>query len=68
MKAIKPIGSIRHQSQVSLPVTSDTTLVDDTVALVDSATALVGGPATPNVAMPARVRKLVTRIHSKIYR
>lgn len=68
MKAIRPVGHIKHQSQVNLPVTSDATLVDDTVALVDSATALAGGPASPNVAMPVRVRKLVTRIHSKIYR
>lgn len=68
MKAIRPVGHIKHQSQVNLPVTSDTTLVDDAVALVDSATALVGGPVTPSVAMPVRVRKLVTRIHSRIYR
>lgn len=41
-----PSGFIKHQSLTTLPVTSDATLVDDTVRLVDDTTALVGGPAS----------------------
>lgn len=41
-----PAARIKHQAQTSVPVTGDSTLVDDPVALVDDPTALVGGPAT----------------------
>lgn len=41
-----PSLTIRAQSQTSLPIVSDATLVDDPIALVDDITALVGGQAS----------------------
>lgn len=42
-----PIVQIKHQAHTTVPITSDTTLVDDPVALVDDPVALSGGPTTP---------------------
>ena len=43
----QPVGNVPHQVQSTTPITRDNTLVDDTVALVDDATALSNGLNTP---------------------
>lgn len=46
MRIDKPAGRLRKQVHTTVPVVTDATLVDDTVALVDSTTALSGGQTT----------------------
>ena len=43
---MKPQAIIKANLQTDTPITSDDTLVDDTVVLVDDTDALVGGPTT----------------------
>lgn len=68
MRIIKPTGYIKRQTQTTTPVVSDDTLVDDTVALVDDATALVGGSATSYSAMKHRTISPVPSGRIKIKR
>lgn len=51
MRINKPTSKIKNQPQQNLPIVSDTTLVDDPVALVDDVLALVGGQTTTNTNM-----------------
>lgn len=43
---VQPIGSIKKQILSSMPISIGTTLVDDTVALVDDPNALTGSQTT----------------------
>jgi len=47
MDPTQPSGNIAPQPLTNAVTTSDATLVDDTVRLVDDSTALVGGRTTP---------------------
>lgn len=66
MKTYKPTSSIKRQSQTEAPITSDNTLVDDTVALVDDPTALVGGNTTIYSAMMQKVKTIIPKVIIRI--
>lgn len=58
-----PVSTIKEQALTNTPTTGDTTLVDDTVVLVDGA-GLVGGPhtITDNIKSKVTPTKLFTKI------
>lgn len=60
MKIDSPTATIKRQTQTSTPTVSDGTLVDDTVALVDS-TSLVGGQTVINPTMPMKIKTSIPR-------
>lgn len=60
-----PITDIKHQSQTITPVTGDSTLVDDLVALVDDPTALAGGPTTITAVQRKAIDNKTPRVHIK---
>lgn len=68
MNIDKPRGSIRQQAQTTVPVTGDSTLVDDPVILVDSATALSGGQTTSIPNSQIKIKPLVYGIKLRINR
>lgn len=51
MRIDKPRTSIRPQIQTTAPVTSDATIMDDTVATMESLTALMGGQTVTHTTM-----------------
>ena len=57
LREVKPQGNIKHQAQTSVPTTSDSTIMDDTVVIMDSATALMGGKT---VTMPIMKQSIET--------
>lgn len=61
-----PTGEIRPQNQIDKPVVGDATLVDDTVELVDSLTALSGGQASIVTSVKTKVTKTVPRPYLRI--
>jgi hypothetical protein len=63
-----PTGFIKQQPLTILPVTSDATLVDDTIRLVDDGTALVGGPAAIAEGIQGKVHVPVPSIEINISR
>lgn len=58
-----PVSTIKEQALTNTPTTGDTTLVDDTVVLVDGA-GLVGGPNTiiDNIKTVVTPNQLFTKI------
>lgn len=64
MNIVKPVVKIKHQALTTPPFTTDATLVDDTVRLVDDTTALSGGNVTiiSSVRAQVRVPKIYTRV------
>jgi hypothetical protein len=58
-----PVSIIKEQALTDTPTTGDSTLVDDTVVLVDG-TALVGGPntITENIKTSVKPSELFTKI------
>lgn len=68
MRIEKPRATVKHQSQVTTPITGDATLVDDPIALVDSPTALVGGATVTSSDMVATVKTIKPIGHIRIRR
>jgi len=60
-----PITIIKHQGHTITPITSDATLVDDTVAKVDSITALVGGPTTSVDIAQSQIKSYIPKVSIK---
>lgn len=67
MKQPRPIGIIKKQSLTTPPFISDSTLVDDTVALVDSSTALSGGPTSiyPGIKANTSTQRYFTKVKKR---
>lgn len=53
---MKPNGYIKETPLTKTYITPDGTLVDDTVALVDSTTALTGSQVTPSVDIKVEIK------------
>lgn len=54
--------TIKRQSHISGPITSDATIMDDTVVIMDSVIALMGGLVTIQPAMRQSVSVVVPRV------
>lgn len=61
----RPILRIKKQALTTPPFIGDSTLVDDTVALVDDATALSGGQVTLHTGLRSNVRPVRTYTNIK---
>ena len=61
LREVKPQGNIKHQAQTSVPTTSDSTIMDDTVVIMDSATALMGGPTSHQPVMRQTINTIKPR-------
>lgn len=60
-----PVSTIKKQSQTNTPVHSDSTIMDDTVMIMDGS-ALMGGPVTITEEVKSKV--IVTKLFTKLPR